>query len=216
MAHVRYQSIVCIYLYLLQFVIISCLVALARAGNIPVPVAVAEPVIAAPAVVQARIEEFDSIPQYSFAYDVFDSYTNDVKSQFETRNGDLVQGRYSLVEPDGKSVRIVEYSADDANGFNARVHNEPLVAPVLTEGAVVEPAVVEPAIPARFAAPAAFPAQLLASPAALGPAPVFPSLRYPTTFAAAPSSLAQYGYQPYSRFAAPFTYPSANAQVVAV
>lgn len=32
----------------------------------------------------------------------------------------LISGHYSLVEPDG-SVRVVEYTADDVNGFNAVV-----------------------------------------------------------------------------------------------
>lgn len=32
-----------------------------------------------------------------------------------------MKGQYSLVEPDG-SVRTVDYTADDHNGFNAVVH----------------------------------------------------------------------------------------------
>lgn len=43
-----------------------------------------------------------------------------MKSQHETRDGDVVKGQYSLVEPDG-SVRTVDYTADDHNGFNAVV-----------------------------------------------------------------------------------------------
>lgn len=43
-----------------------------------------------------------------------------MKSQHEVRDGDVVKGQYSLVEPDG-SVRTVDYTADDHNGFNAIV-----------------------------------------------------------------------------------------------
>ncbi|CAG9560597.1 unnamed protein product [Danaus chrysippus] len=61
-------------------------------------------------------------PKYDFAYSVADPHTGDHKSQHESRDGDAVHGYYSLVQPDG-SVRKVEYSADDHNGFNAVVHN---------------------------------------------------------------------------------------------
>lgn len=49
-----------------------------------------------------------------------DDLTGDVKSQHEIRDGDVVKGQYQLLEPDG-SVRIVDYAADDVNGFNAIV-----------------------------------------------------------------------------------------------
>jgi hypothetical protein len=51
---------------------------------------------------------------------VHDPHTGDVKTQHEVRDGDVVHGSYSVNEPDG-SVRIVEYTADDHNGFNAVV-----------------------------------------------------------------------------------------------
>ena len=112
-----------------------------------VPVAPAAPVL-------ARIENFDPSPQYSFAYDVQDPSTGDSKAQYETRNGDIVQGSYSLIEADG-TRRIVDYQADPVNGFNAVVNREPAVA--------VAP-VVEPAV--KVAAPLAVPAaRVVASPA---------------------------------------------------
>jgi len=46
-----------------------------------------------------------------------------VKSQQETRSGDVVQGAYSLIEADG-TRRIVEYTADPVHGFNAVVRRE--------------------------------------------------------------------------------------------
>lgn len=44
--------------------------------------------------------------------------------QVEHRNGDIVQGRYSLTDPDG-SRRTVDYVADPHNGFNAIVSRQP-------------------------------------------------------------------------------------------
>lgn len=49
-----------------------------------------------------------------------DSNTGDKKTQHEIRDGDVVKGSYSVVEPDG-STRTVHYTADDKNGFNAVV-----------------------------------------------------------------------------------------------
>ncbi|XP_073975218.1 uncharacterized protein [Rhodnius prolixus] len=71
----------------------------------------------------AEVEEYDPHPQYNFAYQVEDALTGDSKSQVESRDGDVVQGSYSLVEPDG-SRRTVDYTADSVNGFNAVVHKE--------------------------------------------------------------------------------------------
>ncbi|XP_071455834.1 cuticle protein 7-like [Hetaerina americana] len=64
---------------------------------------------------------FQAHPRYQFKYGVKDHHTGDFKSQWESRDGDVVKGAYSLVEPDG-SVRTVEYTADQHNGFNAVVH----------------------------------------------------------------------------------------------
>ncbi|XP_050361911.1 larval cuticle protein A2B-like [Nymphalis io] len=66
----------------------------------------------------------------SFAYDVADPNTGDYKSQVETRNGGVVRGQYSLIEPDG-TKRTVDYTADDVNGFNAVVRKDPVVASVV-------------------------------------------------------------------------------------
>lgn len=64
--------------------------------------------------------DYKAYPKYHFTYDVKDEHTGDVKSQSEERDGGIVKGRYSLIEPDG-SKRTVEYTADDHNGFNAVV-----------------------------------------------------------------------------------------------
>ncbi|XP_022171563.1 cuticle protein 7-like [Myzus persicae] len=61
---------------------------------------------------------------YNFEYSVNDPHTYDVHSQSEYSDGNgYVKGSYSLVEADG-SIRTVEYTADDYNGFNAVVKNE--------------------------------------------------------------------------------------------
>lgn len=64
--------------------------------------------------------DYYSYPRYAFEYSVKDPHTGDNKAQWEKRDGDVVKGAYSLVEPDG-SLRVVEYWADDNSGFNAVV-----------------------------------------------------------------------------------------------
>lgn len=75
------------------------------------------------------VDQFDPYPQYAFAYDVHDTLTGDNKKQQEVREGNIVRGSYSLIDPDG-TKRIVEYTADPVHGFNAVVHKIPLVAKV--------------------------------------------------------------------------------------
>ncbi|XP_046399551.1 cuticle protein 21-like [Ischnura elegans] len=116
--------------------------------------AVVAPLVAGKAV--AVDTDFDPHPQYSFSYDVQDATTGDSKGQTETRDGDVVQGSYNLAEPDG-TRRIVEYTADPVNGFNAVVRKE---------GAVVKAAVAAPVI-TKVAAPVA-----VAHPVAVHHAPV--------------------------------------------
>ncbi|XP_072937112.1 uncharacterized protein [Epargyreus clarus] len=62
-------------------------------------------------------------PNYNFAYEVNDAHTGDIKSQHESRRGDIVLGQYSLVQPDGVR-RTVDYRADDHSGFLATVKNQ--------------------------------------------------------------------------------------------
>ncbi|KPI97774.1 Cuticle protein 7 [Papilio xuthus] len=68
-------------------------------------------------------QDYYAAPHYAFEYSVADHHTGDIKSQHETREGDAVQGAYSLHEADG-TVRTVQYTADAHNGFNAVVHRE--------------------------------------------------------------------------------------------
>jgi len=62
----------------------------------------------------------DEHPRYAFEYGVNDPHTGDAKEQKEVRDGDVVKGQYSVVEPDG-SVRTVSYTADWETGFHATV-----------------------------------------------------------------------------------------------
>lgn len=64
--------------------------------------------------------KFQAHPKYHFDYGVADHHTGDHHSQKEVRDGDAVHGEYSLHEPDG-TIRIVKYTADHKNGFNAEV-----------------------------------------------------------------------------------------------
>nr|CAH7753753.1 unnamed protein product [Callosobruchus chinensis] len=66
--------------------------------------------------------DYHAPAKYHYDYHVHDLHTHDIKSQWETRNGDKVKGEYTLVEPDG-SKRIVSYTADKHTGFQAVVKN---------------------------------------------------------------------------------------------
>lgn len=96
---------------------------------------------------------------HSYAYDIKDSLTGDYKSQHESRQGDVVQGSYSLVEPDG-STRTVEYTADPHNGFNAVVHKD--AAGYVKSAPVAYAPVAKVAAPVAYAP--AYPAKLAAAP----------------------------------------------------
>ncbi|XP_049950758.1 cuticle protein 21-like isoform X2 [Schistocerca serialis cubense] len=146
-----------------KLIVLAAFVAVARAGYLGAPAVVAPAVRAAPVAYAApaavAAAEYDPHPQYNFAYSVQDALTGDSKAQQEVRDGDVVQGSYSLVEPDG-SIRTVDYTADPVNGFNAVVHREavahaaPVVAKVAAPVAYAAPAVAKIAAPVAYAAPA--------------------------------------------------------------
>ena len=111
----------------------------AKTANIvaaaPAPLVAAGPVL-------ARTELTDAYPQYQYAYNVQDALTGDSKTQEETRDGDIVKGSYSLIEPDG-SRRTVNYYADPINGFNAVVQKDvPVIAPVVAAKTVAAAPIV--------------------------------------------------------------------------
>ncbi|KAK0162228.1 hypothetical protein PV327_008581 [Microctonus hyperodae] len=157
-----------------------------KAAVIPAPGPAVVPVF-------AKLEHYDPNPQYTFAYDVQDALTGDSKAQYETRNGDVVQGSYSLIEPDG-TRRIVDYTADPINGFNAVVNREPAVA--------VAPVITRTAIPAAPIAPipagkfVATPVRPIAAP--INAAPIIAKVPTPINPA------------PIARITAPLTYAAAT------
>ncbi|XP_065075100.1 larval cuticle protein A2B-like [Ochlerotatus camptorhynchus] len=145
-----------------KFVAFLALVAVARAGVISSPLTTyaAAPTLsyASPIVKTVVADEYDPNPQYSFSYGVSDALTGDQKSQQESRNGDVVQGSYSLVDADGYK-RIVDYTADPIHGFNAVVRREPL-GQIATKAVIAQPAYASYAAPVTktisYAAPVAY------------------------------------------------------------
>lgn len=79
-----------------------------------------------PAIVHIPTRTFNPYDDshYNFKYTVDDKNTGDVKSHQETRRGDQVQGEYRLMDSDGYQ-RIVNYRANDRDGFDAEVRREP-------------------------------------------------------------------------------------------
>lgn len=112
---------------------------------------VAAPIALAKTVVS---EEYDPHPQYSYGYNVEDALTGDSKNQQESRDGDVVQGSYSLTEPDG-TRRTVQYTADPINGFNAVVHKEPLLAKTVVAAPAIAKTYVAAPTYAKIATPVA-------------------------------------------------------------
>ncbi|XP_045534355.1 uncharacterized protein LOC123721085 [Papilio machaon] len=74
----------------------------------------------------------DDAASYQYSYAVYDENTGDQKSQTEKSDGSVVQGQYSLIEPNG-SRREVTYTADDTKGFNAVVRNFTPKAPEVSD-----------------------------------------------------------------------------------
>lgn len=77
------------------------------------------------AAASAIATDIDPHPQYAFAYNVQDALTGDSKSQQEVRDGNVVKGSYSVLDPDG-ALRTVFYTADPVHGFNAVVRRAPV------------------------------------------------------------------------------------------
>ena len=146
-----------IIIFLLQLIVLAALVAAVSAGQLVQPAYYTQQrLVAEPVLTRQSEDSYDPHPQYSFGYDIQDNLSGDSKNQQETRDGDNVQGSYSLIEPDG-SRRTVTYTADAINGFNAVVQSEPAVAKAIVAQApqiVAQPAYLR-------AAPVAYGHQLI-------------------------------------------------------
>ncbi|XP_066255529.1 larval cuticle protein A2B-like [Euwallacea similis] len=180
-----------------RFIVFATLLATAYAGALLQPAtyaaAPAPLTLAAPIAKTVVSEAYDPNPQYTYGYDINDELTGDSKSQTETRNGDVVEGSYSLVEPDGNR-RIVDYTADPVNGFNAVVRREP--AAIAVKAVAAAPAIAHAPI-ARLA-----PVAKIAAPVAIAPAPIARFGPAPVAYAAGPTLAA-----------APFAAPLAHAPI---
>ncbi|XP_013169753.1 PREDICTED: cuticle protein-like [Papilio xuthus] len=135
---------------------------------------------------KAVYTEVEQPAHYEFQYNVQDSHTGDVKQQHEARAGDAVQGSYSLLQPDGLT-RIVHYSSDAVNGFNAQVSYEGHAT-----SAPAQLAYAAPVAKVAYAAPVAKVAYA---------APVAKYAYSPVANYAAP--VAKYAYSPVASYAAP-------------
>ncbi|XP_050299076.1 larval cuticle protein A2B-like [Anthonomus grandis grandis] len=179
-----------------KLIAFATLVTLARAGNLlpaaysaplnygsPALAYSAAPAVAysaapvAKAVVAAPAEEYDPHPQYSYGYNVQDGLTGDSKTQSETRDGDVVQGSYSLIEADG-TRRIVDYTADPINGFNAVVHKEPAAVAAAPLAYSAGPAIAKVAAPVAYAAQAPVAYAQHAAPLAYSATPAIAKYHY--------------------------------------
>jgi len=134
---------------MIKAIAILALAGVASAGVLAGPAVYAQPLVKQVAV---SPEPYDPHPQYNYGYSVSDALTGDSKTASESRDGDVVQGQYSLVEPDG-SIRTVTYTADPINGFNAVVDRSAptvvkAVAPVVKAVQYAQPAVAYAAQPA--------------------------------------------------------------------
>ncbi|XP_049280945.1 larval cuticle protein A2B-like [Anopheles funestus] len=94
--------------------------------------------------------ELEAPAEYQFSYSVHDEHTGDIKSQQEERHGDDVKGQYTLIDADGHR-RVVDYTADEHNGFNAVVRREPLTGHKLVKTVVPVAKVAVPV--AHYVAP---------------------------------------------------------------
>lgn len=143
--------------------------------------------------------EVDPHPKYEFQYSVADPVTGDQKSQQESRDGDKVQGYYTVVESDG-SLRRVDYYADDVSGFTATVSHQPGGQPPPAP-ATYQTYRPEAVAPVKVVAPA--PVKLTPVPAAVVPAPVkvpaqqyYSGSRYPGYYNQGYYNQGYNGYQP--------------------
>ncbi|KAJ8943445.1 hypothetical protein NQ314_009727 [Rhamnusium bicolor] len=148
-----------------------------------------------PAPVLAKVSDatYDPVPQYYFGYNVEDALTGDSKSHIESRNGDIVLGQYSLNDPDG-TRRIVDYTSDSLNGFNAVVRKASLALATPVVARVAAASIIEPVVAKAAAVPlavkaAAPPAEVKAvTSARTAAAPTVAKIAPPAVAPAAPES----------------------------
>lgn len=121
-----------------KFIVFVTVLAFASAGVLP-----------------ENFEQNDPHPNYEFSYSVDDQESGDVKSQQENRDGENVQGQYTINDADGYK-RIVDYSVSGESGFRAMVRRERLNDNVehVTKQAPAKPLpvkenLIKPVVPAK-------------------------------------------------------------------
>lgn len=55
-----------------------------------------------------------------YSFGISDPKSGNSQTRQESRNGDAVQGEYSVLQADG-AIRTVQYTADSKNGFQANI-----------------------------------------------------------------------------------------------
>ena len=92
-----------------------------------------------PTIVKQLVHAAPEAPaNYEFNYAVNEASTGDVKSQQEKAVNGAIHGSYQLNDADG-FLRIVDYTADDVNGFQANVRREPLQHVKVVHKVVAQP-----------------------------------------------------------------------------
>ncbi|XP_055850440.1 larval cuticle protein A3A-like [Episyrphus balteatus] len=106
-----------------------------------------------PTILTKTLEPADAHPKYQFSYQVNDPHTGDLKSQEEARDGDVVKGSYALLDADGL-IRVVQYTSDGINGFNAVVTRTPSGKQAVPVIKTIQPTIIK-SIPSLIQAPIA-------------------------------------------------------------
>lgn len=137
-----------------KFVTFCGLIAVASAGLLPATQYVSAPQHQQayitkeiqPAIIKKYVQQQEHYEpaNYEFHYDVQDAHTGDYHSQQEKAENGAVRGSYQLHDADGY-LRIVEYTADDHNGFQAVVKREPL-SQKYEQPAVIKKIYAQPAV----------------------------------------------------------------------
>ncbi|XP_013135516.1 PREDICTED: uncharacterized protein LOC106100988 isoform X2 [Papilio polytes] len=70
-----------------------------------------------------NLRKTDEGRNYAFSYGVADEQTGDIKNVWDSKDGDIVKGQYSVLDADG-SVRTVEYTASPDASVNAAANND--------------------------------------------------------------------------------------------
>ena len=115
--------------------VFSCLFSLAFAGYIQYE---------QPAIIK-KVIQAEEPANYEFNYNVHDDHTGDIKQQHESAKNGAISGFYTLNDADGYK-RIVHYTADDHNGFQAKVEREPVQGYKVAQPVVVKKIIAQPAI----------------------------------------------------------------------